>query len=92
MSVGSDDHAQSGGHLFTLIVSARLRRLDPEAYIRDLFRVLAYWPPKRYLELAPKYWSAPRARLDATQLDAEVGELTVPDPVTPSLHEQPAPA
>jgi transposase len=30
--VGSDDHAQAAGNLMTLIASARLHRLDPEAY------------------------------------------------------------
>lgn len=53
--------------------------LDPEAYVRDLFRVLAYWPRDRYLELAPKYWTDTRARLDSNELDAEIGTLSVPD-------------
>jgi transposase len=76
---GSDDHATSAGHLFSLIASARLHRLDPEAYLRDLFRVLAYWPKDRYLELAPKYWGATRARLGAKELADEMGKVTVPD-------------
>lgn len=79
--VGSDDHATSAGHLFSLIASARLHRLDPEAYLRDFFRVLAHWPKARYLELAPKYWAATRARLDPIELAAEVGLLTVPPPL-----------
>lgn len=77
---GSDDHAQSAGHLFSLIASARLHNLDPEAYLRDLFRLLAHWPKDRYLELAPKYWARTRARLDARELAAEIGPLTVPPP------------
>jgi len=76
--VGSDDHAVSAGNLFTLIASARLHRLDPETYLRDLIRVLAYWPKERYLELAPKYWARTRARLDAAELAVEIGTLTVP--------------
>ena len=78
--VGSDDHAQSAGHLFSLIASARLHGLDPEAYVRDLFRVLAHWPRDRYLELAPKYWTATRARLDPIELERELGAITVPPP------------
>ncbi len=66
--VGSDDHAHSAGHLFSLIASARLHGLDPEAYLRDLFRVLAHWPRDRYLELAAKYWASTRARLDPAEL------------------------
>ena len=82
--VGSDDHAESAGHLFSLIASARLHGLDPEAYLRDLFRVLAHWPRDRYLELAPKYWAKTRARLDPRELAAEIGQLTVPPTPAPS--------
>ena len=76
--VGSDDHGTSAGHLFSLIASTRLHRLDPEEYLRDLFRVLGQWPTDRYLELAPKYWAATRARLDPVELANEVGPLTIP--------------
>jgi hypothetical protein len=76
--VGSDDHGTSAGHLFSLIASARLHRLDPEEYVRDLFRVLGQWPRDRYLELAPKYWAATRARLDPFELANEVGLITIP--------------
>jgi hypothetical protein len=31
--------------------------------------VLPHWPRERYLELAPRYWSATRARLDPKELD-----------------------
>ncbi len=85
--VGSDDHAQAAGNLLTLIASARLHRLDPEAYLRDLFRVLPHWPRERFLELCPRDWPATRARLDAAELDHEVGPLTVPPAAAP---EQPA--
>ena len=87
--VGSDDHAQSAGHLFSLIASARLHDVEPEGYLRDLFRVLALWPRDRYIELAPKYWLATRARLDPTELAMEIGPLTVPPLLT--TKEQPAP-
>jgi transposase len=86
--VGSDDHAQAAGHLFSLVASARLHRLDPELYLRDLFRVLGHWPRDRYLELAPKYWSATRARLDSVELAAELGPLFVPPPLTASAEQQ----
>jgi transposase len=78
----------------SLVSSARLHHLDPEAYLRDIFRVLAHWPKDRYLELSPKHWAATRARLDPAELKAEVGELTIPEPL-PSLAnpspEQPTP-
>jgi transposase len=76
--VGSDDHAQAAGHIFSLVASARLHGLDPETYLRDLFRVLGHWPRERYLELSPRYWAATRARLDDAELRVEVGPLTVP--------------
>ena len=90
--VGSDDHAVSAGHLFSLIASARLHRLDPEGYLRDLFRVLGHWPRDRYLELAPKFWGATRSRLDPGQLANEVGPLTVPPSLntTASAEQKPA--
>jgi hypothetical protein len=89
MFVGGDDHAVSAGHLFSLIASARLHGLDPESYLRELFRVLAHWPRTRYLELAPKFWAATRTRLDPSELALELGPLTIPPP--PSTEEQPTP-
>ena len=86
--VGSDDHAQSAGHLFTLIATARLHGLDPEAYLRDIIRVLPHWPRERYLELSPKYWVATRARLVPDELQRELGDITVPPPLTVATEEQ----
>ncbi len=86
--VGSDHHAESAGHIFSLIASARLHRIDPEAYLRDLFRVLAHWPKDRYLELAPKYWAHTRERLDAKEIASEIGPLTVPEPLPHVPKEQ----
>jgi transposase len=81
LCVGSDEHGEAAGHVFSLIASARLHRLDPESYLRELFRVLAHWPKDRFLELAPKYWAQTRARLDAGELAAEIGPLTIPPPL-----------
>lgn len=86
--VGSDDHASATGNLLSLIASARLHGLDPEEYLRDVFRVLPHWPKGRHLELAPKYWGATRARLDAKQLAAELGALAVPEPLAPPAEQQ----
>ena len=41
----------------------------------------------RYLELAPKYWRATRARLDPRELERELGHITVPPP---AAKEQPS--
>lgn len=75
---GSDDHAVSAGHVLSMVASARLHHLDPEAYLRDIIRVLPFWPRQRYLELAPKYWLATRSRLNAVQLARPVGVIDVP--------------
>ncbi len=77
--VGSDDHAEATGNLFSLIASCKLHELDPEAYLRDLVRVLVHWPRDRYLELVPLFWRATRARLDARELELPFGPLTVPE-------------
>lgn len=85
---GSDDHASAAANLFSLIASCELHRLDPETYLAEIIHVLPFWPRDRYLELAPKYWAATRARIPAAQLAVEIGDITVP-PLLPSP-EQPA--
>ena len=52
---GSDDHAESAGHLLSLIASARRRGLDSELYLREMILVAPQWPRERYLKLSPMY-------------------------------------
>jgi transposase len=85
---GSGDHAQAAANIFSLIASCVLHRIDAESYLADVIRVLPYWPRDRYLELAPKYWSRTRARLDKAELKLAIGHVTVP-PL--SAEQQPAP-
>lgn len=75
---GSDDHARAAANLFSLIASCKLHRLDAETYLAEIIRVMPHWPRDRYIELAPKYWTATRARLDSAELARQVGELAVP--------------
>jgi len=75
---GSDEHAESAGNILSLIASARLHSIEPQQYLRDLIRVLPHWPRDRFLELAPKFWTATRARVSADQLIKEVGVIDVP--------------
>jgi transposase len=86
--VGRHDHGEAAGNVLSLVASARLHRLDPESYLRDLFRVLAHWPRDRYVELAPKYWGQTRARLDPAELAVEIGPLTVRPPLPAAAGEQ----
>jgi hypothetical protein len=66
--VASDDHAESAGHLFSLVTSSRLHKLDPEWYLRDFLRVLPHWPRDRYPELAPKFARSGRQFAGCTQI------------------------
>lgn len=75
---GSDDHAAAAANLFSLIASCKLHKLDPETYFADIFRVMPSWPCERYLELAPKFWNATRARIDPVALAQPFGDLVVP--------------
>lgn len=89
MFVGSDDHAQSAGNLFSLVASARLHNLDPDLYLRDLLRVLPHWPRGRYLELAPKFWARTRETLNPVELAAEIGPLAVPAKIESPPKDEP---
>jgi len=77
---GSGDHAAAAANLFSLVASCKLHGLDPELYLRDVIRVVPHWPTDRFLELSPLHWANTRARLDVDQVDAEVGDLTIPPP------------
>jgi hypothetical protein len=84
MFYGSDDHASAAGNLLSLIASCKLHDLDPEPYLCDIIKVVLYWPRDRYIELAPKYWRATRARLVPSEIERELGPITVPPPLAPT--------
>jgi transposase/FtsZ-binding cell division protein ZapB len=75
---GSEPDALIACTWLSLIASAKLHGLDPEQYLRDLFRVLPGWPSSRVLELAPKYWSRTRSRIDAAELARPLGPIAIP--------------
>jgi hypothetical protein len=79
MFYGSDVHAESAAALFSVIASCRLHQIAPEQYIEEVLRLLPYWPQERYLELAPKYWTVTRTKLNAAELAVPVGPLTIPE-------------
>jgi hypothetical protein len=81
-SSAATTRASAAANLFSLVASCKLHGLDPEVYLEHLVRVMPYWPRDRYLELAPKYWSRTRARLDPCQLDRPLGYVTVPSPLS----------
>ena len=87
-AAGSDDHASSAANLFSLVASCKLHRLDVEAYLTDIIRLIPYWPKDRLLELAPKFWADTRARLDPEEMKLPIGPVTMPPP--PTAEEQSA--
>jgi len=78
MFIGGDHTGPWTANLSSLMGSCALNLLDPESYIRDLLRVLPYWPKDRLLELCPRDWTATRARLDPVELALPLGPLTIP--------------
>jgi transposase len=84
---GSDDHAQAAANLFSLIASCQLHDIDPERYLTELIHIMPVWPRDRYLELAPAYWTATRARLNPAELANEIGPITVPSPLTTATEQ-----
>lgn len=77
---GSDKHAQSTAAIYSVIASCRLHGIDSFTYIRDVLRLLPYWPRERMIELAPKNWNQTRARLNQDQLARHIGKIDVPPP------------
>jgi hypothetical protein len=84
---GSDDTAQAAANLYSLIASCKLHGLDPELYLAEVIHVMPYWPRDRFLELAPAYWAQTRSRLDLKELEAELGNVTVPPTPTNTAEE-----
>ena len=54
---GSDRGAERAAALYTLIETAKLNGLDPEAYLRDVLARIADHPAKRLTELLPWTWA-----------------------------------
>lgn len=55
--LGTDEAATVNTTFVSLLASCALHRLEPWAYLRDLFCLLPGWPQRRVLELAPAYWA-----------------------------------
>ena len=64
--VGSDTGGDRAAVLYTLIESAKLNRLDPEAYLADVIdRMAKGHPNSRLADLLPWYWK-PAGRVNET--------------------------
>lgn len=62
---GSDKGGERAAAIYSLIGTARLGGLDPEAYLRDVLARIADHPINRIAELLPWNWSAASAKLAA---------------------------
>jgi transposase len=71
--VGSADGARANTTFVSLLASCQMHRIEPWAYLRDLFCLLPSWSSKRVLELAPAYWPQTLQHPDVQQrLEANV--------------------
>jgi transposase len=61
MFFGSDKGGRTGAVLNTLIATCKRLRIDPFAYLRDLFARIAAYPQNRLDELLPDRWQLTRS-------------------------------
>jgi transposase len=64
--LGSDEGGRRAAHIYTVVESARMNGLNPQAYLADVIDRLAKgWPRSRLSELLPWNWAATKA-IEAT--------------------------
>ena len=64
--LGSDEGGRRAAHIYTIVESARLNGLNPQAYLADVIdRMAKGWPRSRLAELLPWNWSATKT-IEAT--------------------------
>jgi len=62
---GSDRGAERAAVMYTLIVTAKLNDIDPQAWLADVLARIADMPQSRLHELLPWTWKAARAERQA---------------------------
>ena len=58
---GSDRGGERAASMYTLIATAKLNNIDPQAWLADVLRRIADHPARRLHELLPWNWHAPTA-------------------------------
>lgn len=61
---GSDTGGERAAAMYTLILTAKLNGLDPEAYLRDILARVATHPAKQLDDLLPWNWASAQAATD----------------------------
>jgi transposase len=56
---GSDRGGERAAAMYTLITTAKLNGIDPQAWLADVLRRIADHPASRLHELLPWHWKAP---------------------------------
>jgi transposase len=62
---GSDCGGQRAAFLYSLIVSAKLNDIDPQAWLADVLAAIADHPANRINELLPWNWMAQQSAAEA---------------------------
>jgi transposase len=62
---GSDEGGRRAAAIYTLIETAKLNNVDPQAWLADLLARLQDHPAKRIQELLPWNWPTDRIKLAA---------------------------
>lgn len=74
--LGSDEGGRRAAAIYSIVESARLNGLDPQAYLADIIDKMAKdWPRTRLTELLPWQWKAARAT-------AVADAVTAPAPIS----------
>lgn len=63
---GSDRGGQRAAAMYSLIVTAKMNRIDPQAWLADVLARIADHPADRIDELLPWHWKAQKAIAIAT--------------------------
>jgi hypothetical protein len=61
--VGSDRGGQRAAFMYSLIVTAKLNDVDPQAWLAEVLARIAQYPSHRLVELLPWNW----AKFDTTE-------------------------
>jgi transposase len=67
MFAGSERGAERAAAMLTLIMTARLNEVDPQAWLADVLARIAGHPAKRLCELLPWEWKRQRTEHDVVQ-------------------------